>query len=111
LCFSNQTEGLNVNVIAAGLSSGRIRLYSTWDLTLLRELSIQYELTASNVGCIISLVFSKDRLYASDTYAKVYILESAYSAASLVKNGFSVGGMVISSSVSGGYTSNFICFS
>ncbi len=40
LCFSNCTEGQNVNVIAVGLSNGRIRLYSTWDLTLLREITI-----------------------------------------------------------------------
>ena len=68
LCFSNQTEGLNVNVIACGLSNGRIRFYSTWDLTLLREISVQPE--DSGVGCIISLKFTRDRLYASDTYAK-----------------------------------------
>ncbi len=110
LCFSNQTEGLNVNVIAAGLSNGRIRLYSTWDLSLLRELDVQFE-AASSVGCIISVVFTRDRLYAADTYAKVYVLESAYSAASLVKNGFSVGGQVIGSSVSAGYVSHFSCFS
>ena len=76
LCFSNCTEGQNVNVIAVGLSNGRIRLYSTWDLTLLREITINHE--NSNIGCIISLVYTKDckRLYASDTYARVYILEA-----------------------------------
>ena len=81
LCFSNCTEGQNVNVIAVGLSNGRIRLYSTWDLTLLREITINYE--NSNIGCIISLVYTKDckRLYASDTYARVYILETASTTA------------------------------
>ena len=109
LCFSNQTEGLNVNVIACGLSNGRIRFYSTWDLTLLREISVQPE--DSGVGCIISLKFTRDRLYVSDTYAKIYILESAYSPASLVKSGFSINGQQINSSISGGYLSNLVCFS
>jgi hypothetical protein len=69
------------------------------------------EPSLTNVGCIISLTFTKDRLYAADTYAKVYILESAYAPASLIKNGFSVGGQHINSSVSGGYLTNLICFS
>ena len=105
--------GLNVNVIAVGLSNGRIRLYSTWDLTLLREISINLsnDPSLNNVGCIISLTFTRERLYAADTYAKVYILESAYAPASLVKNGFSIGGQQINSSTSGSYLSNLICFS
>ena len=86
LCFSNCTEGLNVNVIAVGLSNGRIRLYSTWDLTLLREICINYDST-TNVGCIIGLVYSKDgkRLIASDTYSRIYILESANSPTAIAK--------------------------
>ena len=86
LCFSNATEGLNLNVIAVGLSNGKINLYSTWDLTLLREISIYYDANTS-IGCIISLAYSKDckRLYASDTYARVYILESCGSAAAMSK--------------------------
>ena len=85
LCFSNCTEGQNVNVIAVGLSNGHIRLYSTWDLSLLRELTINHDNV--NVGCIISLAYTKDckRLYASDTYARVYILEAANSVAALAK--------------------------
>jgi hypothetical protein len=77
LCFSNVTEGSNVNVIAVGLSTGRIRFYSTWDLTLLREFDIVYD-SKTTIGCIISLSFSRDarRLYFSDTYARVYILEA-----------------------------------
>lgn len=90
LCFSNCTEGQNVNVIAVGLSNGRIRLYSTWDLSLLRELVINYD-SSFNVGCIISLTYTKDckRLYASDTYARVYILEAANSTAALAKQNVS----------------------
>lgn len=86
LCFSNLTEGLNVNVIGVGMSNGQIRLYSTWDLTLLREISINYD-TSTMIGSIISLTFSRDgkRLYAADTYARVYILEASNSPASLAK--------------------------
>ena len=86
LCFSNGTEGLNVNVIAVGMSNGRIRLFSTWDLTLLREITISYDANTV-IGCIIALTYTKDckRLYASDTYARIYILESAYSAAAVSK--------------------------
>lgn len=82
LCFSNSSEGLNVNVIACGLSNGRIRFYSTWDLSILREFSINYD-SQTLVGSVISLTFSCDgrRLYASDTYARVYILEAANSNA------------------------------
>jgi hypothetical protein len=83
LCFSNATEGLNVNVIACGLSNGRIRLFSTWDLSLLREFPIYYD-TNTHVGSIISLAYTRDggrRLYASDTYARVYILEAGNSSA------------------------------
>lgn len=86
LCFSNLTEGLNVNVIGVGMSNGRIRLYSTWDLTLLREISISYD-SSTMIGSIISLTYSRDgkRLYAADTYARVYILESFNSSASLAR--------------------------
>jgi hypothetical protein len=84
LCFSNATEGLNVNVIAVGLSNGKINLYSTWDLTLLREITFNYDANTT-IGCIISLAYSRDckRLYVSDTYARVYILE-AYNSANAV---------------------------
>lgn len=32
LCYSNAPEGISVNVIAAGLETGAIRLFSSWDL-------------------------------------------------------------------------------
>lgn len=87
LCFSNATEGLNVNVIAVGMSNGKIRLYSTWDLTFLREISINVD-AGTLIGSIISLTYTKDgkRLYVSDTYARVYILEAANSPTVLAKN-------------------------
>jgi hypothetical protein len=86
LCFSNATEGLSVNVIAVGLSNGRIRLYSTWDLTILREIAINFD-SNTVVGCIIALTYTKDckRLYAADTYARIYIMENGNSQAAISK--------------------------
>ena len=87
LCFSNANEGLNVNVIACGLSNGRVRFYSTWDLSILREFAVYYD-ASTLVGSIISLAFSRDgrRLYVSDTYARVYVLEAANSQAAQTRH-------------------------
>lgn len=112
LCFSNCPEGQNVNVIAVGLSNGRIRLYSTWDLSLLREISFNYD--NCNVGCIISLAYTKDckRLYASDTYARVYILEAA---STKTPNQFSLSPSTASQlnnsiSTTSTFLTNLVCF-
>lgn len=32
ICYSNAPEGISVNVIAVGLETGSIRLFSSWDL-------------------------------------------------------------------------------
>lgn len=32
VCYSNAPEGISVNCVAAGLASGAVRLYSSWDL-------------------------------------------------------------------------------
>ena len=76
LCFSNANEGNSGNVIAVGLSNGLIYLYRTWDLTLMRLISINIDNT---IGSIISLVYTRDsrRLYALDSNSRVYVLESA----------------------------------
>lgn len=37
VCYSSEKEGVGVNVIATGLENGIIRLWSSWDLTLVRE--------------------------------------------------------------------------
>ena len=36
ICYSNSPEGISVNVIATGFSNGIIKLWSSWDLTLIR---------------------------------------------------------------------------
>lgn len=40
LCYSTCQEGLSINVIATGLSDGTIKLWSSWDLTLVREIKL-----------------------------------------------------------------------
>lgn len=32
VCYSGAPEGISVNCVAAGLASGAVRLYSSWDL-------------------------------------------------------------------------------
>lgn len=40
LCYSSAPEGVSVNVIAVGLADGLIRLYSSWDLSRVKEFHI-----------------------------------------------------------------------
>lgn len=39
-CYSFVKEGIGVNVIAAGLENGIVRLWSSWDLSLVREFMV-----------------------------------------------------------------------
>ena len=38
VAFSDAPEGLSVNVVAGGLDSGAVRLWSAWDLRPLRDI-------------------------------------------------------------------------
>lgn len=40
LCYSSAPEGRSVNVIAVGLADGLIRLYSSWDLSRVKEFHV-----------------------------------------------------------------------
>ncbi|KAG7492927.1 hypothetical protein MATL_G00019380 [Megalops atlanticus] len=64
VAFSNQPEGLSVNVIAGGLENGVVRLWSTWDLKPVREITFP----KSNKP-IISLTYSCDghHLYTANS--------------------------------------------
>ncbi|KAI7805145.1 lysosomal-trafficking regulator isoform X2 [Triplophysa rosa] len=64
VAFSNQPEGVSVNVIAGGLENGVVRLWSTWDLKPVREITFP----KSNRP-IISLTFSCDghHLYTANS--------------------------------------------
>ncbi|XP_012515612.1 PREDICTED: lysosomal-trafficking regulator [Propithecus coquereli] len=64
VAFSNQPEGISINVIAGGLENGIVRLWSTWDLKPVREITFP----KSNKP-IISLTFSCDghHLYTANS--------------------------------------------
>ncbi|CAN0412720.1 unnamed protein product [Lampetra planeri] len=68
LAFSNQPEGTSVNVIAGGLETGVVRLWSTWDLKPVREIAYPKSGLA-----VISLTFSCDglHLFTVDSEGKV----------------------------------------
>ncbi|NXG56541.1 LYST regulator, partial [Hemiprocne comata] len=55
VAFSNQPEGVSVNVIAGGLENGVVRLWSTWDLKPVREITF-----SKSAKPIVSLTFSCD---------------------------------------------------
>ncbi|XP_062557057.1 lysosomal-trafficking regulator isoform X2 [Armigeres subalbatus] len=57
VCYSSVKEGCGVNCIAVGMENGVIRLYSSWNLAMVREI-------ASNMGDlfgITSLIYSKNQ--------------------------------------------------
>uniref|UniRef100_A0A674K2T6 Lysosomal-trafficking regulator n=1 Tax=Terrapene triunguis TaxID=2587831 RepID=A0A674K2T6_9SAUR len=68
VAFSNQPEGVSINVIAGGLENGVVRLWSTWDLKPVREITFP----KSNKP-IVSLTFSCDghHLYTANSEGTV----------------------------------------
>ncbi|XP_077145213.1 lysosomal-trafficking regulator [Ranitomeya variabilis] len=68
IAFSNQPEGISVNVVAGGLENGVVRLWSTWDLKPVREITFP----KSNKP-IVSLTFSCDghHLYTANSEGTV----------------------------------------
>ncbi|XP_063773674.1 lysosomal-trafficking regulator isoform X2 [Pseudophryne corroboree] len=68
VAFSNQPEGVSVNVVAGGLENGIVRLWSTWDLKPVREITFP----KSNKP-IVSLTFSCDghHLYTANSEGTV----------------------------------------
>ncbi|XP_039706305.1 lysosomal-trafficking regulator isoform X7 [Pteropus medius] len=68
VAFSNQPEGVSINVIAGGLENGIVRLWSTWDLKPVREITFP----KSNKP-IVSLTFSCDghHLYTANSEGTV----------------------------------------
>ncbi|XP_012252611.2 lysosomal-trafficking regulator [Athalia rosae] len=73
LCYSNAPEGVSVNVIATGLDHGVIRLWSSWDLRLVREIVNG----GSGCGAIIAIAWALDQhhLYAAAEDSTVLIWE------------------------------------
>nr|XP_002717388.2 lysosomal-trafficking regulator isoform X3 [Oryctolagus cuniculus] len=68
VAFSNQPEGISINVIAGGLENGIVRLWSTWDLKPVREITFP-----KSSKPIISLTFSCDghHLYTANSEGTV----------------------------------------
>ncbi|XP_067381634.1 lysosomal-trafficking regulator isoform X1 [Channa argus] len=68
VAFSNQPEGISVNVIAGGLENGVVRLWSTWDLKPVREITFP-----KSSKPIISLTYSCDghHLYTANSEGTV----------------------------------------
>ncbi|XP_076766095.1 lysosomal-trafficking regulator mauve isoform X3 [Xylocopa sonorina] len=57
LCYSNAPEGVSVNVIATGLDNGVIRLWSSWDLRLVREIINGIK----GCGAVIAIAWALDQ--------------------------------------------------
>ncbi|XP_026675054.1 lysosomal-trafficking regulator isoform X2 [Ceratina calcarata] len=57
LCYSNAPEGASVNVIATGLDNGVIRLWSSWDLRLVREIVN----SVKECGAVIAMAWAMDQ--------------------------------------------------
>ncbi|KZC14096.1 Lysosomal-trafficking regulator, partial [Dufourea novaeangliae] len=75
LCYSNAPEGVSVNVIATGLDNGVIRLWSSWDLRLVREIKNGIK----GCGAVIAIAWSLDQhhLYAVTEDSTVLIWEGS----------------------------------
>lgn len=61
VAFSNQPEGMSVNVIAGGLANGVVRLWSTWDLKPVREITFSKS-SKPIIRCAAALFFALMRL-------------------------------------------------
>lgn len=57
VCYSNAPEGVSVNVIATGLDNGVIRLWSSWNLKLVREIINGMR----GYGAIIAIAWALDQ--------------------------------------------------
>ena len=71
-----------MNVLFGGFESGSISMWSTWDLTLLRQLNLK-DILSSPIVAICSSKFDRRRLYVADRNRGLHILESRVSSANL----------------------------
>ena len=82
LCFTSAPEGTAVNVLLGGFDNGLISMWSTWDLTLLRQLYFK-----DSIGPIVALCVSKfdrRRLYVADRKGYLHTIESRLSSSTSV---------------------------
>ncbi|CAG4961680.1 unnamed protein product [Parnassius apollo] len=60
VCYSNAAEGASVNCVAAGLRSGEVRLYSSWELRPVRTLPPPLHAPPHAPPPLLSVAFSGD---------------------------------------------------
>lgn len=73
VCYSNAPEGISVNVIVVGLADGLVRMYSSWDLSRVKEFRV------SGFGSPInSLMYTRDNqlLYVTYEDGQLLVLRS-----------------------------------
>ncbi|CAF1395564.1 unnamed protein product, partial [Didymodactylos carnosus] len=75
VCFTNAQEGQAVNMIIGGFETGKIQMWSTWDLTLLRQLDF-HQLKACPIVAIIVSKIDRRRLYISDRDKQLHVIET-----------------------------------
>lgn len=79
LCFTSAPEGRSVNVLLGGFENGLISMWSTWDLTLLRQLNFPQLRSHSIVSICVSKV-DRRRLYVADRDRHLHLIESRLSS-------------------------------
>lgn len=73
VCYSTAPEGISVNVIVVGLVNGLVRLYSSWDLSRVKEFHV------AGLSCpISSLLYSRDNqlLYVAYETGQLVVLRN-----------------------------------
>ncbi|CAF3860010.1 unnamed protein product [Rotaria sp. Silwood2] len=79
LCFTSAPEGTCVNVLLGGFENGIISMWSTWDLTLLRQLDF-FQLHSHAIVAICVPKFDRRRLYVVDRDRHLHTIESRLSS-------------------------------
>lgn len=79
LCFTSAPEGTAVNVLFGGFEDGTISMWSTWDLTLLRQLRLR-DAHASPIVAICLSKVDRRRLYVADRNRGLHTIESRLSS-------------------------------
>ncbi|CAF1260130.1 unnamed protein product [Didymodactylos carnosus] len=75
ICFTNAPEGQAINMIIGGFETGKIQMWSTWDLTLLRQLDF-HQLKSCPIVAITVSKIDRRRLYISDRNKQLHVIET-----------------------------------
>jgi hypothetical protein len=79
LCFTSAPEGTCVNVLLGGFENGLISMWSTWDLTLLRQLDF-HQLRSHPIVAMCVTKVDRRRLYVADRDRHLHTIESRLSS-------------------------------